>query len=777
MAAYFPDKKTYSFEDIEVDTSRGCLSRRGEEKHLRQKAFQVLVYLLERRDQLVSKNELFESVWENTAVTDDVLVQCVTEIRRVIGDDPHKPRFIKTVPKSGYRFIGPIEENSGRTFTQEITRVEFEIEEESGERNHTPMRPEPSVLRTLNRRTVTACMVLVCVFGAAFYFGWPSNSQVPVVRLPQMDGRKMIAVMFFENRSGSAQYEWLGEGLTDMLNAGLSRSDQLTVLERGALNDLAKRAGSDRRHISMEQATEIARQSRAANFITGSFAIIGESVRVDVQLYSAEGGLQTTETLTVAKPEQILTEVDLLSLKIANHLNALPTGKTDIAGVMTDDLEAYRFYSLGVEKAQAFHNLEAIELLEKAAALDPEFAMAHARIGYAYAVTWAQTEEGKPHLEKAFKLSDRLSEKDRMNINAWYAIANRDFPSAINSFREIINRYPFEIEAYWRLAKLLEGENRQAEAAETIRSGLAVDSESGNLYNSWGIILAGQGKIAEAIAAHERYVALAPTEPNAYDSLGLTYQWSGNYEKAIETFDRALALDPRFEVAIIHLGNTYIQLGRYREAIAVFQRYIENAPSKLEKVRGHDSICYVQLKQQRLDLAERSSAQVRGMDAARIWNAYLLAVKRGRAQNAVALEKELLAGISLVDRGKRPNRRLDLYYRGMIALNNDRPDEAIDYFRQTLTNPPTSWHHEDFEDCLAKAFLRLGQFDEAIGEVQRILRTNPRYPMAHFYLAQAYEAKGLNEEARNSYLTFLEVWKGADNDIPEIIMARARAGV
>ena len=66
---YTAEKQNYRFEDIEVDLARGCLVCDGEERHLRQQALQVLVYLLERRERLVSKAELFENVWNNSAVT------------------------------------------------------------------------------------------------------------------------------------------------------------------------------------------------------------------------------------------------------------------------------------------------------------------------------------------------------------------------------------------------------------------------------------------------------------------------------------------------------------------------------------------------------------------------------------------------------------------------------------------------------------------------------------------------------------------------------------
>src|SRR5204863_2368840 len=101
------------FADVEVDPGQGCIRRSGKERHLRQQTFQVLVYLLERRERLVTKEELLRNIWNGTAVTDDALVQCVMDIRRVLGDDSRRPRFIKTIPKLGYRFIG--EFDSGQT--------------------------------------------------------------------------------------------------------------------------------------------------------------------------------------------------------------------------------------------------------------------------------------------------------------------------------------------------------------------------------------------------------------------------------------------------------------------------------------------------------------------------------------------------------------------------------------------------------------------------------------------------------------------------------------
>jgi eukaryotic-like serine/threonine-protein kinase len=772
----FPEKLNYRFEDVEVDISRGCVLRDGEERHLRGQAFQVLVYLLERRERLVSKSELFDTVWNNTAVTDDVLVQCVTEIRRVIGDDPHRPRFIKTIPKTGYRFIGEVKENGVRQYTEEITHVELEIEEEI-ETRESPGTWRRSLLVRRSKSSYAIAAALVVLLVTILYFGWPTTSKTTNGALTVIEGRKAVAVMFFENQSKSAELDWLREGLADMLSAGLSRSDKLTVLSRDQLHALLERSESANTNVSVENAADIARQSRAEFLVSGSFAQIGPSVRLDVRLHDGKtGNLMTTESLTVERAEQLLSQIDLLSLKISRRLGAVPNENRDMASVMTDNLEAYRYYSLGVEKAQAYHTDEAVELLQKAVALDPQFAMAHARIGYAYAVTNGFLDKGKPYLEKAFQLSGRLTEKDRMNIAAWYAIAHQDYEMAIGAYREIIQRFPFEVEAYMRLSRLLRGEERFDEAIAVIYQGLAIDTDAGELYNTLGSLLSGQGKNAEAISAHERYVALAPAEPNAYDSLGLSYQRTGDYPKAIENFGRALALDPKFEIAIIHLANAYIGQGRYRDAIAAFNRYIDTVSTDDSNRRGLNGIAYIHLQMGDLNAIEKVAARS-GKTKIDAWYEYLIAARRNETAKVKSLEKKILDDIgTYVDRGVRPNLRFEQYHLGAIALINGRNNEAVEHFRQALRHQPPTWNHDDFEDCLGRALLRLGRYEEAIAEFQRILQLNPNYPLAHFHLAEAYNAKGLTDEAGASYRKFLEVWKEADADIPEVLSARKYLG-
>jgi hypothetical protein len=98
-----------------------------------------------------------------------------------------------------------------------------------------------------------------------------------------------------------------------------------------------------------------------------------------------------------------------------------------------------------------------VALLRKAIQLDPQFAMAYGRIGYAYSVMHFQPENGPPYLEKAFKIIGRLAEKDRLYIMAWYAIAREDYPANLSSSRTALNSSSCS-----KLLRLVRGETRSS---------------------------------------------------------------------------------------------------------------------------------------------------------------------------------------------------------------------------------------------------------------------------------------------------------------------------
>src|SRR5215510_1401518 len=106
MSQVRPPANGYRFDEFFIDATNRQLSRAGEPVPLNSKYFDVLLLLVSRGGRLVEKRNIFDEVWDGVFVTDAALTQCVKDIRRQLGDDASNPRYIKTVPKHGYIFIG-----------------------------------------------------------------------------------------------------------------------------------------------------------------------------------------------------------------------------------------------------------------------------------------------------------------------------------------------------------------------------------------------------------------------------------------------------------------------------------------------------------------------------------------------------------------------------------------------------------------------------------------------------------------------------------------------
>src|SRR5207237_6538591 len=167
------------------------------------------------------------------------LVQVIVELRRALGDDSRRPRYIKTIPKAGYRFISAVEAvytDAAPPLTfEEITSVEFEYREEIRDDAISPARAVAAVIappaprRWFHRhlaRAIIAVVAIALVAGLWIVLQKRLTRQAGTVAempLPQVPGRRTVAVIFFDNQSESRDLDWLREGLADMLITNLSR--------------------------------------------------------------------------------------------------------------------------------------------------------------------------------------------------------------------------------------------------------------------------------------------------------------------------------------------------------------------------------------------------------------------------------------------------------------------------------------------------------------------------------------------------------------------------
>lgn len=729
----------YRVDHIEVDSTKACLRAHGQEVHLKPKTFRILLHLIVHHDRLVAKEEIMDLFWKDTAVTDDALTQCIGELRRALGDNSRNPTYLKTVPRMGYRFVGSVVELEAAP----AQRVEIEV---------------PQSLDNRKRRPVwlAAAAILMAALSAAALW---TNGVRPAA---QGLAKRQVAVVRFENRSGQPELDWLREGLPEMLATTFSRSRALDVVSR---ERVALKGGAP----PVEGAMTLARSVHASAAVMGSFSKLGDSMRVDVRVYQVDtGALIASEDITVDRQDQLLTQIDFLALRLAARLAPAPADQDRrvLTSLMTDNLEAYRYYSLGLEKADALQTAEAISLFEKALAIDPGFVMAAARIGYAHAVTDVELEKGRKYLERAFRMSSRLTEKDRRHIVAWYAIANRDYPAAIRRYNELIVEYPNEVEAYLRLGALLRGESRHEEAIEILRRGIALDPEDPRLANALAAVYSEMGRHEDALAMATRYVMLAPNVANAYDSLGLAYHFAGQFDRALEAFAKAIELKPDFEIVYFHRAAVYGQMGRVKDGIRESLHMAESGTTVTSRRRGWDEAAMIAWRAGEMAAARAFANRAIALDIGEIEGASLAYFQIAKFVNKHG-GREAFAG-----RGGRFGQRDARLILAEEAKRDGRTKDRLELLRQAMQFHPSWADQEPGEDALADAYLEMGRVDEAILEYERALKMYPGLALARYRLAKAYLSKGLQSAAQQQFHKFVELWKDADSDLPELVDAR-----
>jgi eukaryotic-like serine/threonine-protein kinase len=560
-----------------------------------------------------------------------------------------------------------------------------------------------------------------------------------------------------------------------MVITDLSRMPNVEVLSREKVAGLARRAGWNTQFAPrMEEALAMASHARAHILMLGKYSKAGDGIRISVQVHrTRDGSLLRTETANARRVDQIIGEMGVLSSRLTRYLGSRERPKAPAdssAQLMTSNLEAYRAYSMGVQHVAVLQLAEGVQLLERAVALDPQFAAAYAALGSAYSVSWGRAAEGKPYLEKAFALSDRLTARQRMYVGAWYALANMNYPEAISAFREIVNRYPGEAEAYCNLGRLLEGEGRYTEAIDIEQQGLTADPDDPLLHNFLARVYCRAGKFDQAVIESKRYVEVTGGDPNAYDSLGTSYTWHGKYAEAEAAYREALRRKPDFDIALIHLAGVYYREGRYKDAIACVKQYLRFAPADVDQARGNAWLAWIYLRRGEIPKARDATAQqVEVGGPVAFMSRTMLALKAG---DLAAARQIIDTAGTVPERGNRGSDRYRPYLRGSLALAQGKGDEAIEEFKRIIAQPEPVGYVDWFEDALGDGYLKLGRLDEAIAEYQRVLGRNPNAALARFHLAEACARKGDKDLAREEYQQFLDLWKDADSDLAEIRTAK-----
>jgi TolB-like protein len=221
----------YLFEDIALDTERRELLRGADAVPVEPQVFDLLVYLIRNRERVVSRDDLLASVWEGRLVSESALNTRIHLARWAVGDSGEDQRLIKTFPRKGFRFVGPVREDQG-----------------------------------------TVSVVARQAQAAA-----PETIAVPL----SLPDRPSIAVLPFANMSGDPEQEYFADGMVDDILAALSRVRWLFVIARQS-SFLYKVRAAD--------VQQIGRELGVRYMVEGSVRKAGNRVRIVSQLIGTETG-------------------------------------------------------------------------------------------------------------------------------------------------------------------------------------------------------------------------------------------------------------------------------------------------------------------------------------------------------------------------------------------------------------------------------------------------------------------------------------------------------
>lgn len=502
----------YRFDGFVVDPETWRLSRGEQEIHLEPVVLKLLVYLIANRERLVTRQELMDTVWGDTVISESALSKAVARLRKALDDDSDAPRYLETVRSLGYRFVALVEE------------VECP---------DSPSSPSPRTrAKTLSPGAIAGIAAIVALISLAVF--WFDAS---VREVPQENAIRSLAVLPLNNLTGAPEQDYYVEGLHDLLITELSQLPGIRVTSRQ----------STLRYRGSQQPTaDIAGELGVDALVEGSLLREGSKIEVTIQLIDG----RSDEHLWA---ERYSSETPYIFSLISNVTNAIGAeiGATAASSgadgpnrdrMVPIDPRAVDAYALGVTQFDRFTRdsiRTGIEQFKKAVAIEPKFALAWGQLGAAYAMQgmfgYTLPRESKEKFRvtelKAIEADDRVAIGHSGLGHA--RLYSGDIDGACESFGEALRINPSEPYAIHGDADCLLFEGRFNESVARARDLLTISPFSamhslplpGHLYMA--------RRLDEAITAATAMQVRVP-QYSVHWMLARYFWQQGRFDEAVE---------------------------------------------------------------------------------------------------------------------------------------------------------------------------------------------------------------------------------------------------
>jgi len=565
----------FQLGDWSVYPDQGLLVGADSKSHLEPKVMEVLVYLAERQDEVVRRDDLINDVWHGSFVSDEVLSRAISLLRTQLGDNRVTPYYIQTISKVGYRLL------------MEVTSlVESESEPESKAKTILALLTP----KKLNKKWFLTVAIALMAIALIVFWTRPAieiDPRSPAAfanisewfdfLIEDKEGATeitSIAVLPFDNLSENNNSTFFSEGLTDELTMSLSKVKGLKVVARRSSYSFKNRT---------DDVPTIGRLLNADAIFEGTIRRNGEQLRINAQLCDVSDGYLMWSAIYERNVNDVFDVQEEMATAVVEAMREHFVGgslQTPLVSQAAPDIEAYQLYLMNgnfLWKLRGEQPLrKSIELYQQALAIDPSFSRAY--IGLANALVllpFYSSEAMEPMFQQALETL------------------------AGNTFTE--NRDLGEVEAIH--AFIAWNRWQWIKAEEHFRKALDLAPDSPNIYQWYSQYLSNVGRNLDGLEAAKRARELDEISPVINDRLGTAYLWVNDNIRAAEQFAIGAqlgfrnAINPGYMVFLVRQKR----FDEFRAVFAALHRGIPNPPTWL--IESADSMFQLENRDSILEMA------------------------------------------------------------------------------------------------------------------------------------------------------------------------------
>jgi Flp pilus assembly protein TadD/predicted Ser/Thr protein kinase len=633
----------------------------------------------------------------------------------------------------------------------------------------------PAAKKKLNWKVLVPAAVVIIVAALAGSFYFRSRS---VAKLTEKD---TALVADFVNTTGDPVFD---DTLRKALTVGLLQSPFLNVFSDEKSRQTLKLMGKapDER-ITADVGREICQRNGVKALLVGSVANLGSQYVITLDALNAATGDTLAQVQgQAASKEQVLNTLDKTTTelrgKLGESLASIQKFDKPLEQATTSSLEALKSFTLGDVKHSASDEIGAAPFYKRAIELDPNFAMAYARLGTIYG-NLGEADLAEDYRKKAFDLKDRTSERERLYITAHYYMDSGQLEKGIAAYELYKQTYPREATPYSNLAVeyvliLGEFEKGFANAQDSLR----VDPDDSRGYFLSAAAYMGLNRLDEAKAVLKAGLQHDPSFLTLHDWLAQVALAQGDMA-SMEKEEGFLHNDPYSEMLLkIRHGDMAASHGQLRKAQEFYGQARQAAQQlqiKESEAAAMNSQAWAHTISQDRKAALESANTALGLSQS--YNTKLVAAgslaMAGDSKKALEVAAELSK--------KRPDdttvQAISVpIVQAATALSAGNGAKAIEILKAAA---PYDKGNTAVLYLRGLGCLKAGQGNNAAQEFQRILAlrnftpADPLMSLAHLGLGRAFALSGDSTKSRSAYQDFFALWKDADSDLPILKDAKA----